>query len=155
MASGFLILDDGRAFATGWAAHDVIIRSIADELHNSDEEGPLREWLFSLLPGPDDLEHLGYGPWVRKSDDEVIPRVLDIRELTEDNRKLFHAAAFRAYEKLISGGKSVVPRHYSPTFERLIAVLESIQAGESPDAITDWRDGYVEEPSGNHIGPGW
>ena len=153
MASGFLILDDGRAFAVRWAAHDVFIRAIADELRDSDDEKPLRDWLYSLLPGPEDVEHLGYGPWLRKSDGEVIQRVLDIRELTKDNRTLFHTAAFRAHEKFISGGESIVPHNYSTTFDRLIAMLNSVQSGESPDTITDWREGHVQEPTGNRIGP--
>ena len=155
MASGFLILDDGRAFSVRWSAHDLFLRAIADELTESDAEKTLADWLYSLLPGPNDIEHIGYGPWVRATDSEVVSRVFDVRELTKENRHFFHEAAIRAYHKFTDGDGSVVPTDYSTTFDRLIAMLQSIHNGEPPDAINDWLNGYTEEPTGKRSGPGW
>jgi hypothetical protein len=67
MASGFLVLPDGRCFAPRWSAYDVILRAVADQLDSS-EVSALRSWLIGLLPGPNDEEHVGYGPWYRRSD---------------------------------------------------------------------------------------
>ena len=155
MASGFLILDDGRAFSVRWFAHDLFIRAIADELTESDAEKALGEWLYSLLPGPNDIEHIGYGPWVRTTDNQVVSRVFDVRELTKDNRHFFHSAAIRAHHKFTDGDESVIPIDYSTTFDRLIAMLQSFRNGEPPETINDWRDEYTEEPTGKQSGPGW
>ena len=63
MASGFLILADGRCLACRWWAYDAVIKAVAEQLGGSDAALALREWLLSLLPGPDDEQHIGYGPW--------------------------------------------------------------------------------------------
>jgi hypothetical protein len=57
MASGFIVLSDGRCFARGWSAYDEVLRAVAAELH-----GEFQEWLVSLVPNTEDEEHLGYGP---------------------------------------------------------------------------------------------
>src|SRR5947209_4793053 len=57
MASGFLVLPDGRCFAPRWSAYDATLRAVAAAL-DSREEAALRAWLLGLLPGPDDEEHV-------------------------------------------------------------------------------------------------
>ena len=96
MASGFLILADGRCLARRWWAYDAVIKAVAEQLGGSDAALALREWLLSLLPGPDDEQHIGYGPWLRAEDNQLIERRLDIRELTVENQRLFHDAALEA-----------------------------------------------------------
>ena len=51
--------------------YDGVLRAVAEELDNSPAARVLREWLLSLLPGPSDTEHLGYGPWIRTADQQV------------------------------------------------------------------------------------
>jgi len=99
MASGFLILSDGRCFARRWSAHDDVLRAVAVEL--DDRHSALREWLLSLLPGPNDEEHIGFGPWVRRADQRVIQRYLDLRELTLENQKILQQAMLRAGERAV------------------------------------------------------
>ena len=53
VASGFLILSDGRCLARNWAAYDAVLRAVAEQLDATLE---LRAWLLLLLPGPDDEE---------------------------------------------------------------------------------------------------
>ena len=61
----FLILADGRCLARRWWAYDAVIRVVAEQLGGSDAALALREWLLSLLPEPDDEQHVGYGQWAQ------------------------------------------------------------------------------------------
>jgi hypothetical protein len=107
MASGFLVLADGRCLARRTTAYDEVLRVLADELANNlaadPGPAPLHAWLLSLLPGPDDYHHLGYGPWLRDSDQVTVERFLDLRELMLDNQRRVHDAARRASGCLEAG----------------------------------------------------
>lgn len=62
MASGFLVLSDGRCFARPWSSHDAVLRVIADQLDGSPPASELRDRLLAQIPGPEDEEHVGYAP---------------------------------------------------------------------------------------------
>ena len=48
------------------------------------------------LPGRDDEEELGYGAWLRNSDQTIIVKFIDLRLMTVENQRLFCEAAKRA-----------------------------------------------------------
>src|SRR6476620_5739687 len=92
MASGFIVLPDGRCFSRRWSAHDTVLRAIADQVSNE----PLRQWLLEQLPGPNDEDEVGYGAWFRKSDSNIIVRSIDLRLMTIENQQLFCDGVKRA-----------------------------------------------------------
>ena len=62
MASGFIVLRDGRCLSLVHAIHDEVLRSIAESL---DVGSPLRTWLATQTPADDDVD-LGYA-FVRRA----------------------------------------------------------------------------------------
>ena len=52
MASGFLVLPDGRCLSRRGFAHDGVIRAVADQLGPGSVEQNLKKWLAEQLPGP-------------------------------------------------------------------------------------------------------
>jgi hypothetical protein len=144
MASGFIVLADGRCFARRWSAYDDVLRAVAAEL-----EGTLQAWLLSLLPGSEDEEHLGHGPWLRKSDQLIVERFLDIRELTTENQRRFHDAVKRANERITSSKESVLKVCLSD----LADMVNRADRGETPLSRSDWRT--IKPPQGKRIGPDW
>jgi hypothetical protein len=155
MASGFMILQDGRCFSVRWSAYDAYLLAIADELVRSPLELKLGDWLRSLVPTEDDLDHLGYGPWLRRADGEVIARVFDLRELAPCDQRLFEIGAQRAFTGLKLGHSSHLPREYLDNFQRLMRMIKYVRQGRPPAELSDWRDGYTEPPTGKRVGPGW
>lgn len=143
MASGFIVLPDGRCFSRRWSAHDVVVQAIADAV----SDAPLRGWLLDQLPGPDDEEELGYGAWWRASDNTSIPRVIDLRLMTDANQGLFCDAVKRA--AAIPQGDEWLAR-WLADFADMVARMER---GEPPLSKSDW--GAVVPPEGERIGPGW
>src|SRR5512133_2616404 len=144
MASGFIVLSDGRCFARRWWAYDQVLRAVSAEL-----DGALREWLLSLLPGTEDEEELGYGAWLRKSDKEIVRRFLDVRDLTHENQRRFHDAAKRANRKASSDSDLVLKKCLSD----LADMVDRADKGEPPLSLSDWT--VVEPPSGKCLGPDW
>jgi hypothetical protein len=144
MASGFIVLSDGRCFARGWSAYDEVLRAVAAELH-----GEFQEWLVSLVPNTEDEEHLGYGPWLRKSDQQIIERFLDVRDLTDANQHRFQEAIKKANDRVSVGSSSVLKVCLSD----LADMVERAQRGETPLSRSDWTS--VAPPQGKHVGPGW
>src|SRR5262245_50678801 len=96
MASGFLVLPDGRCLARRWSAHDEVLRAIADQLGVEPAARQLKQWLLEQIPGPNDEVELGYGAWFRAADLQVVLRHLDLRQVTLENQRLFCEAAKRA-----------------------------------------------------------
>ena len=147
MASGFLILADGRCLARRWWAYDAVIKAVAEQLGGSDAALVFREWLLSLLPGSNDEEHIGYGPWLRAEDNQLIERRLDIRELTVENQRLFHDAALKAAQN------HPPEEDESESLLDLSDMLVRADRGEPPLSRSDWRE--VVPSEGKRIGPGW
>jgi hypothetical protein len=62
----------------------MVLRAIAEQV----SAAPLRQWLLEQLPGPNDVEELGYGAWFRSSDQTIIVRSIDLRLMTAENQRL-------------------------------------------------------------------
>ncbi len=153
MASGFIILQDGRCFAKRWWCYDAVLREIINELTRDPQEPELAAWLGSLLPSLEDEQELGYGAWLRQSDGEIIARHLDIRELTEANQHLFNEAARRALSRLKAAGSSKLTEDVNACLPLLVEMIERAERGEHPLSLSDWVN--VEPASGKRSGPGW
>ena len=153
MASGFLVLSDGRCFARRWSAHDAVLREVAKQLDGSTAARELRDWLLAQLPSPEDEEHVGYGPWFRNSDQQLVERFLDLREFTHDNQRLFHQAARRAGECAGSLESEQWPDWLRPCLEDLADMAARADNGEPPLSRSEWRE--VVPSQGRRIGPGW
>jgi hypothetical protein len=143
MASGFIVLPDGRCFSRRWSAHDLVLRAIAEAVASAS----LSQWILEQLPGPSDEEELGYGAWLRASDNSSIRRFIDLRLMTEENQKDFCDAVKRA--------ASVVRENELLTrclndFADMVARMEG---GEPPLSRSDWV--IVVPQDGERIGPGW
>jgi hypothetical protein len=148
VASGFLVLPDGRCFAPRWSFYDAVLRAVADELVKP-EAAELREWLLGLFPGPDDEEHVGYGPWYRAADDQLVERALDLRELTPENQSSICAAARRAAARDGAGR----PEWLADCLYKLSDMVTRLERGEPPLSRSDWVE--VTPSEGRRIGPGW
>jgi hypothetical protein len=142
MASFFLTLGDGRCLARYWAAWDELIKAVAHELGDSTEEEGLRDWLLRLVPGPEDVQHIGYGPWVRITDEEIVPRKLDLRDLSPTNRRLFTQAALKAADRCAG----------DQTLMDLADMIRRAENREPPLSRTDLR--CVVPHKGRIRGPG-
>jgi hypothetical protein len=148
MASGFLVLPDGRCFARRWSAYDAVLRSVTEEL-DAPEGSELRTWLLALLPGPNDEEHVGYGPWYRRADSQLVARSLDLRELTPENQRLFCQAAKRA----ASHPATRAPTWLADCLSELSDMVVRCERGEPPLSLSDWVE--VIPSDGRRLGPGW
>ena len=153
MASGFIILQDGRCFAKRWWRYDAVLREVITELNCNQQEQELAIWLSSLLPGPDDEEELGYGAWLRKSDGEIISRHLDLRELTGANQYRFNQAVRRALTRLEETKPNNLTEDMITCVSLITDMIECAERGEPPLSLSDWV--CVEPPSGKRLGPGW
>jgi len=152
VASGFIVLADGRCFAPRWFMYDSVLRVVAEQLTDSPQAQELRLWVLSLLPGPTDIKDIGYGPWVRGSDHEIIPRHLDVRNLTLENQKLFHRAVRLARE----AASHEPPKGPVGMDECLVALADMVARadyGEPPLSRSDWQE--VVPSDGKKAGPGW
>jgi hypothetical protein len=134
MASGFLVLIDGRCFAKRWSGYDDVLRKVTDHI---DAQAPLKAWLLSQLPGPRDVADVGYGPGVRASDSALVPRFLDLRELTPENQSLFSDAVLRASELASDSGSGDFMRQLLLELANMVARQ---RRGEPPLSRSDWRE---------------
>jgi hypothetical protein len=144
MASGFIILKDGRCLSVRHAAHDALLRSVVTALGDS----PFRAWLLTQVPDEGDVE-LGYA-FIRTADGAHVVRVLDLRCLTGTNRRLFESAAREA--RPIEGPFAPVEDVVS-ALNRLRAMLDSSERGESALTLSDWT--CKAPPAEGRVGPGW
>src|SRR5215813_10023843 len=81
---GFIVLEDGRAYAAANWATDATLRAISREV----SEPALRAWLLAQQS-----EHVGMGM-----------TSVDLREIAPHYRPVLRAAIGRAYEHLVSDG---------------------------------------------------
>ena len=145
MASGFIVLRDGRCFAVHQPLHDAVVRSLLQGMAGDD---PLRDWLVTQVPSEGDVE-LGYA-FVRKLDGEHVARKLDVRGFTESNQATFERAALTA--EPIAGPFAPLEQVAS-ALERLREMIKRSRAGEPPLELSDWTTEAPE--SVTRIGPGW
>lgn len=145
MASGFIIFKDGRCFAVRHALHDALLRSVVAAIEDG---SPLRAWLLTQVPCSHDVD-LGYA-FVRSDDGEQVARELDLRGLTEANRRLFESAARRA-EPIADLFAPV--EDITWVLERFREMLDRCDRGEPPLELSDWT--CEAAPVERKIGPGW
>jgi hypothetical protein len=145
MASGCIILRDGRCLSVRQAVHDAVLRSIATVV---DAKTDFHAWLARQVPIETDVE-LGHA-FVRAEDGSHVTRELDIRGLTARNQRVFERAVREA--KPIEGP-------FAPTedvdwaLQRLRTMLDSCDEGRP---ALELSDSTVEMPRcETRIGPGW
>ena len=149
MASGFLVLTDGRCFARRWSTYDHVIRAVADELAHDGDEKKLKDWLYEQVPGPLDKEDVGYGPWLREADQQLIERFLDLRELTHEHQAYFLQAAKKAAARMRLFSEDWLQKCLCD----LLDMIERMEADQTPTEKSDWSE--VLPSRGRKLGPGW
>ena len=151
MASGFIILNDGRCFSRHWSLYDAIIKLAVDGLTDNINVVEFKDWLQALLPGENDM-YDGLGGFYRAGTDENVSRWLDLRELTDENQQLFWNALLvtQANEQFRKDNEYIVA-----LLDTIIKMKQLADNNDPPENLSDWRDGYTQPPTGNHIGPGW
>jgi hypothetical protein len=145
MPSGFLILPDGRCFAKRWSAYDAVLHAVADHLALDQATVELHDWLVKQLPGPDDIEEVGYRPWFRVSDRQLIARHLDLRLLAPKHQQAFCEAAKNAV------APPNAPDWLKMCLDDFADMVVRCERGEPPLSKSDWRE--VLPPEGDPIGP--
>lgn len=153
MASGFIILKDGRCFAPRWTGYDEIIKIVIKELYEVENGKPLADWLKLKIPNDELSEELeaGWG-FLDVESDEWITRNLDLRSLTNENQLLYWKAIKRGKNKLNKKGK--VYSSISPDLiNTLCDMMERAENGEPPMELTHWNK--LAEPCTEKKGPGW
>jgi hypothetical protein len=151
VASGFLILSDGSCFAPHFSFYDEVLEVVAGHLDGSPPARFVKDWLLSLLPGPKD-ENLGYA-WIRVADRQVIPRLLDLRELTIENQKLFHQAVRAVGEQIRLMGDPIREMTIEGHLVHLADMVSKADRGEPPLSHSMWTS--VTPHEGRKTGPGW
>ncbi|BDD03981.1 hypothetical protein [Aureibacter tunicatorum] len=153
MASGFIILKDGRCFARRWTGYDEIIRIAITELEQIENGKDLAEWLMLQIPNSEDDESADAGWGFHNSRiDEWINRELDLRSLTKENQKLFWRAIQKGKNKLTEQGVGYSPLSFD-FFYVFYDMCERAEKGEPPLALTDWNK--LADPCTEQNGPGW
>jgi hypothetical protein len=141
--AGFIILNDGRAWASANWAYDVAIRTIAQALPNTQEGLELADW---LLQQTSEVKGMGLGS-------------VDLRELTTENQTLFIRAVRQAVINLRTQDGNdwhdpMAFQSWREYFEVLPQLIESIERGE-PAFMFNPHMKEVIPPTGDKSGPGW
>jgi hypothetical protein len=139
--SGFIVLEDGRAYAAANWATDATLRAISREV--SDQA--LRDWLLAQQS-----EHAGLGM-----------TSVDLREVAPHNRPVLRTAIRRAYEQVIHDDRfeNLQPGDtewagWLKRFRDLVKMLAHSEAGE-PAANFNPHMRALIPPTGRQQGPGW
>ncbi|WP_299256185.1 hypothetical protein [uncultured Aquimarina sp.] len=153
MASGFIILKDGRCFARRWTGYDEILKIVIKELRELEGGKPLAKWLKVIIPNDnltDEME-AGWG-FLDLESDEWISRKLDLRSLTKENQELFWEAIQRGKINLNYQGQgySILSPDY---FQEFYEMCELAEKGEPPMQLTHWNK--LADPCNEQNGPGW
>jgi hypothetical protein len=141
--AGFIVLEDGRAYAANNWSYDAVVERIAWALPETAHGRALSDWLMDQRCV---VKGAGLGS-------------IDLRELTCDNQRLFIEAAQKAVVTAEEEGPEgwCDPQFYPGWLERfqdLIKIVESIRRGEPPAFLNPhMRD--VIPPAGARAGPGW
>lgn len=131
---GFIVLEDGRAFAASNWGTNAVIRAIAAEVAESN----LRCWLLDQLSTV-------VGPGLT---------CVDIREVAPQFRFTFYAAARAALARVIVDGFEDAPPGWLNRFADLVEMIDRWQAGENPANFNPHMRSLVP-PTGSRKGPGW
>ncbi len=137
---GFIILEDGRAWAYSNGAYAMVIEEIAAQLPDTPEGQALSNWLLEET----NVGSMGLG-------------CVDIRELTEGNRKLFKQAAQRAYTLWRIDPNPHLQDELgtdSDVFYALLKLMKSVNKREDPKTYMQRMKSLIE-PTGEKSGLGW
>ena len=139
--AGFIVLEDGRAYAASNRAADAMIRAIAAVV----DEPELKDW-------------------VRQQESEVVGMgmtYIDLREIAPLYRPLLRQAIRRAYLEVDGGRVDPLPTadqdyfdSWMARFRDLIEMLNRSEAGESPTAFNPHMRELLPA-TGKRVGPGW
>lgn len=138
---GFIVLEDGRAFAVATWAWSEAVRRIAAAASKVEPDSELGAWLVELSAVP-----AGYAS-------------LDVRELTPENRSRFHEATRIAIAEAEARGpegwhdSSFFPA-WLERFRSIELMRQSIARGESPMTLNPGMSSPIP-PRGRICGPGW
>ena len=157
MASGFIILNDGRCLAPNWYYYDCIIDLVVQELQSISEKDKLefKNWLQTQIPSEGDIDN-GYGGFIKKDDGTNIQRWLDLRELTINNQVIFWNSLQKVLSKLITGKVEIKERvKMISLIQRMLKMKKMVDKGDHPDNLSDWKQGYTSPRSEKRSGPGW
>jgi len=133
--SGFIILNDGRAWTASDRAFDAIMEALAETILDSGTGNALASWLLdqrSLLKGP------GMGS-------------VDLRELTPANQeRLLATIEFVCNVPKLTENLSA----WSDKVHLLVRMVEAFKQGEPPMLLNpDMKD--LVPPTRRRAGPGW
>jgi hypothetical protein len=139
--AGFIVLEDGRAYAAGSRATDAVIRAVAREV----DDPPLRDWLLEQQS-----DRVGMGM-----------TCVDLRDLAPHYRPVLRGAIRQAYahvqqqgafEQLDQGDADW--EEWLARFGDLIEMLRRSEAGEPPTEFNPHMRDLIPE-RGLRAGPGW
>ena len=141
--AGFIVLQDGRAYAAANWAYDVLIESVSAALRGSGRNAALADWLMAQRS---EVQGSGLGH-------------VDLRELTDANRQLLLEIIPQAYQE----AKTVRPAAFKNSayyegwldrFADLVKMIACVQKGEPPEQFNPHMKGLLPA-KGGHAGPGW
>lgn len=150
MASGFITLEDGRDFAVRWNGYDILLNLIINSLGTPPDEQALQAFLRTMVPPPDMPEghEMGWG-FIRPSDEEKVSRILDLRGLTPQYRRLFWQALQRAFQRIMLGAPHPGTDFTVRWLRELLRARRLVARGQV------WSDWEPQPFDGEQIGPGW
>ncbi|WP_276482519.1 hypothetical protein [Paraflavitalea pollutisoli] len=157
MASGFIILSDGRCLARRWTFYDLIFELVIEVLSADQDQDELKiafcNWLRTQIPSSEDIE-CGY--CFIRPDGENVVRHFDLRELTPGNQEIFWKAIQRILIRdILQPEKDEYDLIRIKVFKIFLRMKKLADRLDHPDNLSDWRKGYTEPPSGERVGPGW
>lgn len=138
--AGFIVLEDGRAYAAANWAFRATVESIARALPDTDEGNALAEWIRN-----DPTVQIYYN--------------VDVRELTAANREMFLGTVARACRAAETDGPSDWndPAFFDGWIRRfndLVKMIDCVRRGEPPEEFNPHMRDTLQW-SGERRGPGW
>jgi hypothetical protein len=140
LVDGFIVLEDGRAYAAANWATDATLRAVSREV----SDGDLRQWLLAQQS-----EQVGTGM-----------TSADLREIAPRYRPMLHAAIRRAHERVIRDGRfeNLHAADYwwagwLKLFGELVEMPGRSEAGKPAEDFSPHMRAVIP-PSGRQMGPG-
>lgn len=137
---GFIILEDGRAYAaSNWAFRETVSAIVA------------------AMPVSEDGKRLA--AWLGDDHGVTIHNNVDVRELAPKYRVMFIEATRRAFQQQIEkgsfgSGNAEAWDSWIGRFADLIKMMECVRRGEPPANFNPHMNDVVP-PTGEQLGPGW
>ena len=138
---GFIVLEDGRAYAASNWATDATLRAVSREV----SDRSLQSWLLAQQS-----EHVGMGM-----------TSVDLREVAPRYRRVLRAAIRRAYERVVTDDKFEDLHSgdkwwtgWLKYFHDLVEMVARSEAGEPAESFNPHMRRLIP-PTGRQEGPGW